>query len=785
MSRSNGKKRFYGNRIIMLIIAGLFFAVAVPVYAGAEPYTEVIFVPVETEEISSEETEETPAAETEETTSQGTEEPQPEETEPSVPVKTEAEATPSEGPQETPTASPSTKQQEEAPLPSASVEALPEVLPEADMANFSIVTDGLETNEVMVDNFADLKKVLEDYSVYAGVDTIYLNGDISYQAGGIGINPSRNAITIVGHPKGQQGRYAINDITGGQGAVVRVQKNGFNLTIKDAVINGKNYYGAFTVPDIYTGVTTTYESVAYTGPQITYNRRGTARYLDSTITSANTGGDPAQEVGELAQLEIGGNTTFTNTSGTTSMFWFAGNTGSNQYLKVLNGANVTVNHTSSNSPYGFLYVEGAGGTTNQKPEITIGANASLSVTTRVGFTHTGHRVESIEIKPSGRLRINQASDPGNYPTVYVNSAIIVGAGGTLEMQRGANTRTNGLIRFYDAGGRMVLNDPHRIQLYNPYGRVITTRTGTATISGTVGAINAWTTDSGYTNSIDNVPANIWNKNDSSAMALDVTMGNSAVTAATVSNRTEGDPFTADFSSATFNTYAMPMLVMGRYTLEVNDIYTEDAEITGTAADGADIRAGYTDSEASRTLAATADASGAYSLTVTNRPLPQGTKILVTSHKNYLKARHIANVLVPPGVLRFASVPGEIPFLTGQVSALPQVVSRQDANWTMAVEDSRGNKTAWRVDARLAQPLSGTYGGNTYTLPGALVYVDGAGAEHALGAAPLTVYQAAGGEAHTDIRWAADKGVLVSVGGGQGNPNVAYGTTVEWTLIDAP
>lgn len=769
MRKAAGKKRFKKNRIILLILAAILILAGLPAYAQ-----ETAELPEEQDIVAIEEPETTPTEEQpQESEAQAS--PTPGETEEELP---EAANTPEASPA-LPSPPPDTETAELQPQAEENAEEL-------DIMPLTITTEGLEANEAMVDNFADLKTVLEDYATYAGVDTIYLNGDITYQAGGITIHTNRNTMTIIGHPKGQGGRHTINDIAGGQGAVVRIQKNGFDLTVRDVVINGKNYYGTFTVLDAYTGVTTSYENVTYNGPQITYNRRGIARYIDSSITIASTGGDPAQEVAELAQLEIGGNTTFTNTAGATSMFWFAGNFGSNQYMKVLDGARVTVNHNSTASPYGFIYVEGLGAAVNQRPEITIGQDASLAVSTRVGFTHTDHRVESIEIKQGGKLSIIQTSDPGNYPTVHLNSSLTVQTGGTLEVQRGANTRTSGLIRFYNTGGRVTFNNPKRVQLYNPYGRLITTRTGTAVINGTVGAVNVWTTDKGYTNSADNMPANIWNKNDSSSMNMSATLGTAAVTAASISNKAEGDPFTAEFNSSSFNTYAMPLLVMGNYFLDTDAIYPNDTAISGTAESDADIRVSYTNNGTPQALSATAGRGGTYSVPLPDAPVAQDTEMTVMSHRNYLKARHITKVLEQPSILRFLAVPDDLAFSTGNISALPQTVGRQDAAWTISVEDTRGTGSRFRVDASITQPLLGVGGATTYTLPDALVYVDSTGQRHTLGSVPVTVYNGTTGtSARTDIRWAADKGLLVSLGGGEGNPGIPYSTTVEWSLIDAP
>ncbi|MEA5001903.1 MAG: pectate lyase-like adhesive domain-containing protein [Christensenella sp.] len=775
MRKATRKKRFKKNRIILFILAAALVMAGIPAYAqeaAQPPAGQVVAVSDEPE-----------AAQTEEQPQESEVQPSPtpaeQEKEEQLPeATTEPESTVPEA-----TDKPEALQPEEADAAAEELAIMP----------LSIVTSGLDPNEVMVDNFADLKTVLTDYSTYAGVDTIYLNGDIVYQAGGIQINTSRTAVTIVGHPKGDTSTiYTITDIAGGSAAnTIRIVKNDFSLTVKDVNINGKNYYGPFMVYDGYTSCTLSYENVTYTGPQMTYNWRGLTRYVDCTVTITQNGGDPPQEVGEVSQVEIGGVTTFSKAVGDTAMFWFRGNSGSNQYLKVFDGANVTASHTSTlTTVYGFIYVEGAGAAANQKPVVTIGTGASLFVTARNGFTSYDHRVESVTLNEGAALYIDQTAAGAGYPTIGINTLLQVDEGAVLDVQRSTNTTLNGLIRFYTSGAQMQLNNPARVKLYNPntvYKRVVSVFQGTATISGTVGSINAWTTDSGLTDSIANMPANIWNKNDSSVMNLSVTMSTSAVTAASISNYDSGtDPFTSPFNSTNFDTYNMPIMVMGSYYLDTDDIYPQDTQIIGTAVSAADVRVSYTNNSVAQTLNTTADGSGIYAVNVPDSPIAQGTEVIAMSHKNYLKARHITSVLAQPSVLRFYNVPAELAFLTGQVSALPQTVGRQDAGWTMSVEDTRGAGSSFRIDASIAQPLSGTNGGTTYTLPGALVYVDGSGTSHALGSVPMTIYNGVTGSTpQTNISWAANRGILVSLDGGQGVPNVAYGTTIEWSLIDAP
>lgn len=115
------------------------------------------------------------------------------------------------------------------------------------------------------------------------------------------------------------------------------------MTMKNMKIIGRNYYGIPYVVNIVgtSGVTTAYENVVYTGRQITYNRRGTARYIECDITIVSTYGT-GEEVAEAAHVEIGGNTTINKTNSENGIFYFNGLSGDNSF-RILADANVTIN----------------------------------------------------------------------------------------------------------------------------------------------------------------------------------------------------------------------------------------------------------------------------------------------------------------------------------------------------------------------------------------------------------------------------------------------------------
>lgn len=650
----------------------------------------------------------------------------------------------------------------------------------------------LDSNEVEVSTFLGLKTLLT-VAPLLGIDTIYLTNDIQIILGGIAVNVGWTNFTIVGHPKGEpETRYSIIDFslaTTTQANCIVVAIPNANITLREVNITGRNYYGTFTVTNssLYSGVTITFDRVSYTGPQPTYNRWGITRYIDSTIVVKSNGGATPQEVGEVNRVELGGSTRLEKTEGTESMLWFPSNNVSGRYLKVLPGADVTVVNSTTGTYNDFLYIEG----TPSVP-LTIGEGASLSVTTRDGFARGTTYVDSIAIGNGGSLKVSQTGDPSNKATIFVDSSLVVGTDATLDVQRSANSRSAGLIRFYKSGAKLTINDPRRVQLYNPFGVLVTWEQGGGELSGTVESVNMWSTPptGGYSNSMDNMPTSIWNRNGGAPMKLSATSSSSGVTAVSLLKpdgaAIDDFPVQAPLSPATFNTYAAYMMVMGSYHLACDDVHASDPAVAGQAEQGAVLKVQY-EKGGIQTLAGSADSGGFFSVGIPDSPLSVGSTVLVLSHASYLKARQAKTVLEDDvGVLRFKDVPASLPFVTTTLSGQPHIVSRQNADWTLSVEDTRGSGSRWTLQTRIDHPLSATVNGETYLLPNALVYVDSDGTDHILNSELTTIEQrVTGASPQTDIQWGANRGVLVWADAASARKSMTYSTTIEWSLLDAP
>lgn len=187
---------------------------------------------------------------------------------------------------------------------------------------------------VVVSSFNELKSVLINPPT---VTTIFLSKDIQMESGGIAINSNWTELTIDGKdPYTGVTHKLIDYVSASYYNTIHPTSSVLeSITLQNLILDGKNYYGPVGIYDGYRDVTITYNNVDYTGPQLTYNSNGTAKYIDCNITiTTNNGASNAQEIGEVSNVEIGGNTTITSTSTSDSLFWFKSSGGLLQFWMV-------------------------------------------------------------------------------------------------------------------------------------------------------------------------------------------------------------------------------------------------------------------------------------------------------------------------------------------------------------------------------------------------------------------------------------------------------------------
>jgi hypothetical protein len=123
------------------------------------------------------------------------------------------------------------------------------------------------------------------------------------------------------------------------------------------------------------------------------------------------------------------------------------------------------------------------------------------------------------------------------------------------------------------------------------------------------------------------------------------------------------------------------------------------------------------------------------------------------------------------------------FPNTQISTLPQTVYRNDASFNITVSDTRTGNLQWSLYASLS---GGAMLSQNDALYNALVIANNAGEVIQLTSAQSKVFTATTGASPlTTVSWAADKGPLLMLRGGQGMAGETYEGTIEWTLVDGP
>lgn len=126
-----------------------------------------------------------------------------------------------------------------------------------------------------VSSFAELKTAIED----ATSTEIIVNGDIVFGDGAkINVAKSNVVIDFAGHTVTDSSNLSVSTTI-----YVPSTTNTISVTAKNAVWNGKNYYGVIGVYDGNTNTTINLENISYTGPQFVYNKNGITNIRNCTV----------------------------------------------------------------------------------------------------------------------------------------------------------------------------------------------------------------------------------------------------------------------------------------------------------------------------------------------------------------------------------------------------------------------------------------------------------------------------------------------------------------------
>lgn len=669
----------------------------------------------------------------------------------------------------------------------------------------AVAFTSLSPHEAVVRSYSELKNTLENNN---GITTVYFGDDITMQATGVRINPNKVNVIIDGFNPLDPGQTQPHTLTDYRSLsfydTVYIDAAGVEtLLVRDLTITGKNYYGPFSVYDSSSlaGITVTYERVNYNGPQLCYNRRGTAHIIDCTVNiHGGNGSSESNEFSEAKHLLFEGTNTLHIETDEHSVFWIpAGGT-----LKIADDSSLLLTSPNTSTLYGVFYAGGSA----YKVDITIGRRAVLDATIS-GVVAPGANVtlSSLTVQEDGEFYLS-TTKTATAPVLKMGGAITVEKGATfiisgyggasyaiLRQESGditvgrdatfhitAASANFCLLNLF--GRAFICNDPASVLLYND-NRNILASSSTGRVYVNAQQVNYWNAVSG--GGLDEPPRYRWEKADKTNFWFDGTLdvGDSGNFTALSSNYEPGDPPGSAPGAASFSMVDARVLAFGRLELVVTAPTTDSTSISGVTAPGATVRVSIMQQGTSYILPdVKADAEGVFHVPA-GIPLVDSAVVTVKSNWRYLTATDEV-VVRGEGRLEFV-VPGLMEFFVTELTASTKTVERLNPDWKIVVSDTRGAGSGWGIYARLDREMA-PLSANRPALEGALVFVDEIGNRSAMSTGTeilILRHTTAYNEEVFPVLWSHDKGILLTVKPGAAFADTVYTASISWTLVDAP
>ena len=486
--------------------------------------------------------------------------------------------------------------------------------------NASALDTTSNETSVVVNNYNEIAAAITSSDDYL---TIYLNADIEITSR-ITFPPTKTNLTIKGTYTNEQGittRHTLTDMNSASitnSIYIASAASEINVTLCNVDIVGKNYYGLVAVEAVNStkAVTLTYQNVNYTGPQISYNRQGMVRYIDSNITIKTSSGyaSPSNELAEVNKVEIGGKTTIHHTSTGNAMFWL---TYANPSFKILENADVSITSESRETLY-----------CDYSPDIVIGKGANVTINTPRGMfydTGSSQLAKSFLIDENANLKVTQTAVKSGVGTIRCSGDFIVSNGASLYI---ANTLSSSapLIQMTSTA-TVKFENPKSVVLYNKNGNLIKWTSGTGKVNINSQVVNYWLSAKDFPDAgtLSDTPLYIWTKLDESNVEIDASTSTSSTTSVTT-NMTSSDSQTPP-SLQTFNLQNVRVLSMGQLSLKTNPISDASINITGTTNPSLNLKAEFLLDSVMRSVEGTSDTSGSFSLTLPELlPIPDHTPL---------------------------------------------------------------------------------------------------------------------------------------------------------------
>lgn len=604
-----------------------------------------------------------------------------------------------------------------------------------------------------VSSFAELKTAIEDTTS----TEIIVNSDIVFGDGAkINIAKSNVVIDFSGHTVTDSSNLSISTTI-----YVPSTTNTISVTAKNAVWNGKNYYGVIGVYDGNTNTTINLENISYTGPQFVYNKNGITNIRNCTVKIDKNGSSTtAQEFCEANRLNISGRVNVTSNSDSDAVIWFSG---ANAALTVEENATFEV---SAGSTY-FLY-------TDVSPIMLFDHNSTTTITTKSGLFYASGA--SSHIAQSFTLEENASFVASKYvsntvPMFKCVSNFTLKNNSTFKLFSEVISST--ALMYFSQAANINITSPQNVVLYNRGGYAFSFGAGSSSSPNVINVetemLRLWNiaksplSDAG---GYDNAPTTEYYKNNY-AQNINLNIKASASQLLSVDNNLTSNDTGYPITTST-KLLSSSVISMGKMSLNVDQITDQSTSIKGLTNANANIKVEYLD----QAKLTTADSYGSFTLDL-DAQIAINTSVKISTNKQFLTKWLTTTV---DGSVTITSI-SPLKFNTFTSQSNQNLIFRQNPDWSIQITDTRVQGEDWYLYAYIQNPLSS--GENN--LDNVLIYKKD-NVDYVLSKTPLLVYSGKRNEDSqiTTLTWENMEGFLLKLQN-EAYPSGDYQTEILWEV----
>jgi len=605
-----------------------------------------------------------------------------------------------------------------------------------------------------VSSFAELKTAISD----ATTTEISVTSDIVF-SGGIQVNATKGSVVVDfnGHTVTDN-----NNLTFTETIYVASTTNTVSVTVKNAIWNGRNYYGVVGVYNGNTNTTIELNNITYTGPQFVYNKNGVTKIVDCNVTLDKNGSTTnPQEFCEANRVFISGNVTVVANSTSDAVIWF---TGTGAALTVEEGATFKVTAASTY----FLY-------TDVSPVMLFKNGSDTTIVAKNGLFYASgsstHIASTFTLEENASF-VAHKTVSNSIPMFKCQTSFVLGKNSTFQLYSEVISST--ALMYFGQVANIQFNSPKSVVLYNRGGNAFSFQTGSAATPNTIALsaemLRLWDVAKALESAggfSDTPTTQYFKANYNGEITMSIKATSSQISSLDT-NLAEGDTGYPLAASA-FKLLTSKVVSMGNLALNPNAITDISTSVSGTAEKGANMMIEYD----AVSQEGTATDSGTFTFPLDSK-LAVGTIVKVGTNKKFLtKTLSVTTT----GSVSITNLP-DLNFFAFTSRSNKSVIFRQDTDWSIEVSDTRADGEDWFLYAHIQSPLTS----ETSTLDDVLVFTAG-GTSTALTNTPLLVYSGTGSNTPkvTNVNWEKIEGILLNINPDTDYTKGEYETSILWQV----